>query len=55
MSQIERVKEPRKLFKYAIESHINRDASERVAFYRMNRWRFNTFNRVNRKYIWTQL
>jgi hypothetical protein len=54
MSEIEPVREPQRLFKFAIDSHIAQDKSERLHFFRMNRWRYNTFNRFNCKSLITQ-
>lgn len=47
MSQIEPVREPRRLFRYAIDRHVANDKNEKMHFYRTNRWRFNTMNRFN--------
>lgn len=55
MSEIEKVKEPQKLFKYAINRHLEIDRKEKLHFYRVNRWRFNTFNRFNCIHTFTQL
>lgn len=48
MSEIQARKEPKRLFKYAIDEHIALDKAERIHFHRTNRWRYNTFNRFNR-------
>lgn len=46
MSQIQRKAnaEPKKLFKYYIDKNTVEDAKEDPFFYRVNRWRFNSYN-----------
>jgi len=42
MSQLQKTKEPRKLFRYQIEQNEQLYNQEKLFFYRTNRWRFNT-------------
>lgn len=44
MSQIQRVAQSRKLFKHYIERNIQRDKDIPLYFYRMSRYRFNSYN-----------
>ena len=45
-SQIQRKPnyEPQKLFKYYIDKNMSNDAKEEPFFYRLNRFRFNSYN-----------